>query len=97
MTVTALCVPSSLDSVRREPIAAFFAAGFEAGRRWRANMAHVRRSRPDYGLGYQVQVCKAFEFVSPALGEEVCSRVSSWGVMFRRDVTKLHFGEKNIS
>ena len=36
--------------------------------RCRANMAHIRQSRPDYGLGFQVEVLKTVEVVSFPLG-----------------------------
>jgi len=31
-------------------------------------MAHVRQSRPDYGLGFQVRVLKTFQAVPLSLG-----------------------------
>ena len=31
--------------------------------RCRANMAHIKQSRPDAGLGFQVMVLETFEFV----------------------------------
>ena len=31
-------------------------------------MAHVRQSRPDYGLGFQVKVLDTFEIVPSLLG-----------------------------
>jgi len=34
----------------------------------RANMAHVRQSRPEYGLGFQVKVLKPFYIVPSSLG-----------------------------
>ena len=36
--------------------------------RCRANMAHVRQSRPDYGLVFQVKVPTTFEVVPSSLG-----------------------------
>jgi len=36
--------------------------------RSRANMAHARQSRPDYGLGFQVKVFQTFQ-VDPSLLE----------------------------
>jgi len=36
--------------------------------RCRANMAHVRQSRPDSGLGFQVKVLKPFKVVPFSLG-----------------------------
>ena len=35
---------------------------------WRANMAHMRQSRPDSGLGVQVKVLEAFQVVPSLLG-----------------------------
>jgi len=34
----------------------------------RTNVAHVRQSRPDYGLGFQVQVRQKFKVVPFPLG-----------------------------
>ena len=34
----------------------------------RANMAHARQSRPDFGLGFQVNVLKTFEVVLSEAG-----------------------------
>jgi len=34
----------------------------------RANMAHMRQSRPDYGLDFQGKPFKAFQVVPPSLG-----------------------------
>ena len=45
----------------------------------RANMAHVRQSRPDSGLGLQVKVLRPFQ-VFPSTGEHVgvnCTQASS--------------------
>jgi len=36
--------------------------------RFRANMAHVRQSRPDSGLGFQVKVLKPFQVDPSSLG-----------------------------
>ena len=36
--------------------------------RCRVNMAHIRQSRPDSGLGFQVEVLKTFKIVSSSLG-----------------------------
>jgi len=33
-----------------------------------ANVARIRQSRPDYGLGLQVRVLKTFQFVPASLG-----------------------------
>ena len=37
---------------------------------FRANVAHVRQSRPDYGLGFQVKVRGPFQCVPSALESE---------------------------
>ena len=39
----------------------------------RANSAHVRQSRPDSGLGFQVKVFKLFQGVPSSLGSGGCS------------------------
>ena len=51
--------------------------------RCRANMAHTRQSRPDYGLGFQVKVPKTFYVVpsSVAIGK---------GVVQQYHVTRTH-------
>ena len=36
--------------------------------RCRANMAYIRQSRPDSGLGFQVKVVEAFQLVLSSLG-----------------------------
>ena len=36
--------------------------------RCRANMEHIRQSRPDSGLGFQVKVRKTFQVVPSSLG-----------------------------
>ena len=36
--------------------------------RCRANMAHIRQSRPDSGLGFQVDVLEPFHVVPSSLG-----------------------------
>jgi hypothetical protein len=40
----------------------------ESTDRCRANMAHIRQSRPDYGLGFQAKVRKTFKAVLSSLG-----------------------------
>ena len=35
----------------------------------RANVAHIRQSRPDSGLGFQVQVLETYERVPSSLGK----------------------------
>ena len=49
------------DSSRDEPIP-------RSAVRCRANMAHIRQSRPDSGLGFQVHVLTLFEVVPSSLG-----------------------------
>ena len=46
--------------------------GFDPGR-CRANMAHRRQSRPDPGLGFQVQVLETFQVVPSSLGSGLCT------------------------
>ena len=43
-------------------------------------MAHIRQSRPDYGLGFEVEVLTTFEVVPFSLesGEEAHPRVGYW-------------------
>ena len=43
--------------------------------RGRANMAHIRQSRPDSGLDVQVKVLKKFKAVSSQLGGDVCDKL----------------------
>ena len=38
--------------------------------RCRTNMAHIRQSRPDYGLGFQARVLEPFRVVASSLGSE---------------------------
>jgi len=45
--------------------------------RCRANMAHMRQSRPDSGLGFQVKVLETFELASSSLGSAGGVRVQS--------------------
>ena len=42
-------------------------------------MAHVRQSRPDYGLGFQVKVLKPFQVVPSSLGSGRPSRTLAAG------------------
>ena len=39
--------------------------------RCRENMARVRQSRPDSGLGFQVKVLETFQVVSSSLGNDI--------------------------
>ena len=41
-----------------------------------ANMAHVRQSRPDFGLGFQANDFNTFEVVPFSLGSGLRSRVT---------------------
>jgi len=41
-----------------------------AGRCSASNMAHIRQSRPEYGLDFQVKVLRAFRVVPSSLGSE---------------------------
>ena len=47
--------------------------------RCQANMAQIRQTRPDSGLGFQVKVLKTFEVVPPSLGSgtQVAERTHS--------------------
>ena len=42
----------------------------ESGTRCRANLGEARQSRPDSGLGFQVQVLEAFQVVLSSLGRD---------------------------
>jgi hypothetical protein len=55
-------VPFSLDSVKTSGVPAL--KSFPG----RANMAHLRQSRPDSDLGFQVNVIKTFPVVPTWLG-----------------------------
>ena len=41
---------------------------YKLGYRCRANMAHIRQSRPDSGLGFQVKILTPFHVVPSSLG-----------------------------
>ena len=43
------------------------------------NMAHIRRSRPDYGLGFQVKVLKIFQVVPSSIGNGPVVRLLTCG------------------
>ena len=43
-------------------------SGRAAGTRYRANIAHVRQSRPDPGLGLLVKFIKIFQVVAYSVG-----------------------------
>ena len=45
--------------------------------RCRANMAHIRQSRPDYAFGYEVKVHKTYPGVTSSLGSGAGSESSS--------------------
>ena len=44
--------------------------GVVCASRCQANMAHMRQSRPDSGLGFQIKVLKTFSVVPSWLGRE---------------------------
>ena len=76
-----------------------------SGSRCQANMVHVRQSRPDYGLGFQVNVLKRFCGVPSSLGKGpgggggIANKVQ-WNVRLPRSCVRLanevSHGEKTL-
>jgi len=54
----------------------FFAWEYMVASRCRANVAHIRQSRPDSGLGFQVKVLKTFKDVPSSLESGACRQIS---------------------